>query len=555
MYKLLVTGPGWLRILWRHDAEINASLRTAMEALAAIPGISLYEPGALELPCTTWMLPEVQEVAARCRVHLPALVRNDVVLPDAPMFEHQVTGAQWLTTRLGGGLLADAMGLGKTRQAAIAAEALRTDRGPNGTVIILGPMFARDVWLRELLAAGVISDPAEFCALASRDLHHSSFHLGAKYYYCHYDIADAWWGRLHSTLRPRVAIADEAHWVRNGRAKRSKATMMVLGTTSTRFVLTGTPIENRPSDLWHLLTLASGTRTWGVPKAFRVRYCGAVQTEFGLKDGEPTNVAELRARMVPWYLRRTVESAGLSLPAMTRSVQLCAIDKIATARTRELLTPDNIALLAAAIASGMVQSVLPLITQLWKLSSAAKLLTTAQVINNALEQGESVVVFVWQKETARQLASLVESSFLVTGDDAQPTRDAVVASFQTDGFTPMALIATYGALREGVTLHRSRTVILHDLHWAMTTILQAEARIHRIGQRRACQAIWMIAPGTIDGFMAPLLSAKAETVSTLLDQHEGTKAIADLGLLQEAGAWTTSAQVEHAIDQWSSYDY
>lgn len=549
MYKLISTGPGWVRILWRHDVNPSADVQSAMRAVTAIPGVSLYDPGAFELPCTTWMLPEVQAVADRCNVTLPTLVRDPLLFKQDQLFHHQVLGARWLVTRLRGGLLADAMGLGKTRQAIVAAEALRTQRGPNGAVVIVGPMFARDVWRRELLEVGAITEPSQFCALLTRDLHDGSFRKGARYYYCHYDVADAWWPRLYTDVRPVVSIADEAHWVRNGRAKRSKAVAMISGTTSTRFVLTGTPMENAPSDLWHLLTLASGTRTWGAPNDFRRRYCGATHNGFGLEDGEPTNVAELQARMAPFYLRRTAESAELWMPPLVRSVQTCDVHDSAKVATRELLKAADIQDLVTAISSGMVQQVLPLITRLWQISSAAKVANTVDVIENALLQGESVVTFVWERETAHKIADQMTHRMVITGEHDQPTRDAAVAKFQASK-RPLALIASYGALREGVTLHASRTVVLHDLHWLLTTMLQAEARIHRIGQQRPCQAIWMVGAGTIDTILAPVLKAKAEALSLVLDQHVGVEALAETELMRVAGVRTVDQQVEAALALW-----
>jgi SNF2 family DNA or RNA helicase len=114
----------------------------------------------------------------------------------------------------------------------------------------------------------------------------------------------------------------------------------------------------------------------------------------------------------------------------------------------------------------------------------------------------------------------------------------------------VALIATYGALREGVTLHRARIVVHHDLHWLLTALLQAEARIYRIGQTRACESIWMIAAGTIDALLAPLLMRKAEAMSAVLGQTKGEDSLRELALLDAAGSLSVDQQLSEALDAW-----
>ena len=517
-----------------------------MRALADVPGISLYAQGVFELPVTTWSLPAVQAVARLCHVDLPEDARPiRQPLTTAHLYPHQRAGIEWLVSRIGGGLLADDMGLGKTRQACVAAENLRPIQG---CVVIVGPLFTRDVWRRELLATGAIGTESDFCALETRNFDHKSFRKGCPYYFLHYDIVSAWWSKLYQ-LRPTVGIADEVHWARNGRAARSKGVAVLLGTCAHRFLLTGTPMENRPSDLWHLLALATGASTWGSPLAFRKRYCGATYNGFGWQDGEPTHTAELRARMESTVLRRTADDTSLSLPPITRHVQTCEISAQALADHRKLLPPAEILSLVRAIAAGSVQEVLPQLSKVWQSTSKLKLPTTVDTVENALAQGESVLVFVWQRETAHTLAGRLSSSVTITGDLAQRDRDAIVADFQA-GTKPVALIATYGALREGVTLHRARIVVHHDLHWLLTALLQAEARIYRIGQTRACESIWMIAAGTIDALLAPLLMRKAEAMSAVLGQTKGEDSLHELALLEAAGSLSVDQQLSEALDAW-----
>jgi SNF2 family DNA or RNA helicase len=101
-----------------------------------------------------------------------------------------------------------------------------------------------------------------------------------------------------------------------------------------------------------------------------------------------------------------------------------------------------------------------------------------------------------------------------------------------------------------VTLHAARTVVLHDLHWTLTSMLQAEARIHRIGQKRGCQSIWMVAENTIDALLAPVLEQKARAMAKALGQDAGLEALAEVDLASVSGAQSIEQQVDAALALW-----
>ena len=132
---------------------------------------------------------------------------------------------------------------------------------------------------------------------------------------------------------------------------------------------------------------------------------------------------------------------------------------------------------------------------------------------------------------------------------SQSARDANVQRFQASE-TPTAMVATLDALREGVTLHRGRTVVLHDLHWVLSHMLQAEKRIHRIGQVHPCQSIWMVADNSIDTILAPILLRKASYMQGALDIDAGSEALADVDLAELAGGNAVEDQVEAALSAW-----
>jgi hypothetical protein len=548
MTKIISPRPGWLRLLWSEPPP--ASVMCALEAAADIPGCQLNTLSFDASP-TTMMLPEVHEIFGDACFE-PSTWSNyntaSLFAPLRPLYAHQGEASVFILDSGGGALLADEMGLGKTAAAIVAAEtrrrALHGYNVPQRPGVIVGPLVARAVWQRELLALGAIERPEDFCAIVSQDLDDASFRKNAQWYFVHYDVAKFWWSRI-GQLKPAVAIVDEAHYVINGRAQRSVATGMIALPAPFRIVLTGTPLEKKPSDLWWPLTLACGPRSWGGPLDFRKRYCGAVQGEFaGHVDGEPTHVDELKLRMKHVFLRRTVEQAGFDMPPLTRTLVPARMTD--PEEYRELASKVSVRDIVAAVMVGNVEQVLPVYSRLRALTSRGKLDATVAQVETLLAQECSVVVFCWSRETVRAIYSRVRGSkFRATGEDALEDRQAAVDAFQAQA-RPSVMVATYGALREGVTLHRARVVVMHDLDLSISSMLQAEKRVHRIGQKRACQSLWMLAEDSVDTLIAPILQGKAELLRSFFD----TDVLPELSPSAEQSEQDVGAAVDRALEAW-----
>jgi SWI/SNF-related matrix-associated actin-dependent regulator 1 of chromatin subfamily A len=548
----LASSARWASLIWSEERGHSQEFLLACAAALPIPGVREH-PKAIDVPVTAFMLPEVHRLFAAARVDIPT-PRSDVDpgklwSPQQKPFDHQVEGARFIVNA-GSALVCDEMGVGKTRTAIQAAQSARLSWG--GPAVIVAPKFTRATWLRELLATGAIENPTQFCALESRDLGDSSFRAGCHYYFVHYDVVSTWWTRLQSSERPTVTIVDEAHWIKNGRAKRSKGADLATAGTHMRILLTGTPLVNSPADLWYPLQCVTGASTWGSPLDFRVRYNGAIRTSYGHKDLGPTYTNELRLRMAPWYLRRTTEQAGLQLPALTRTAVECEMSRaLAREHSGILGKVDPAAIVTAILENRMGTETLKMLNRLRQITSAAKLGDTAEYVSNILDQGDAAVVFVWQPETARKLRARMaepDAHAEITGDQDQGTRDALIAAFQA-GAGPAALFCTYGTVREGVTLHRARHVVHHDLDWTAVTIQQAEKRIHRIGQNRACTATWMVARNSMDTIFAEVLRAKLDAAQQVFGDANPFEASLDTISV----GMSLQDKMRAAIEEWRAW--
>ncbi len=524
-YKVVCTSDAWARVLWPREQKHDAWMTLAIKTLKRIPGVR-DSVCHIELPCTVWMLDEVRALWSRIGDSpYQTLYHHVRWFPARPLYAHQQPAVDAiLGTR--GTLLADDMGLGKSASAITAAETIRQTHGGSRPVIIISTLSSRNVWRKELRELGA---GGTFHFLATRDL--ATWVPNADWYFVHFDVTLTWQTKLQG-LKACCVILDEAHNIKNGRTQRGKGVYAVVATAPRRIALTGTPMENRPSDLWHLLTMLTGPSTWGSPNDFKIRYGGAQHTGFGLREGEPTHVAELQARMAPFYLRRTALEAGLDLPPLTRHLETVGLSRALQHEHDEVLAATDVAQLVHAIQSGsMRDEVLETLTRLRHVTSVGKIPATVDYVRNAQDQGEGVVVFTWEKNTAHLIAKAIAGAFVITGDDPQMRREHIIEQFQQ---TPgSVLVATLGALRESVTLHTARIVVLHDWHWVLTHLLQAEARVWRAGQRRACQAVWMMAENSIDTILARVLYEKSKAMK-VVGLDKGLACLEELGIAQLA---------------------
>lgn len=480
-----------------------------------IPGVRFEEHPKvtrLTLPSTVWGLKVIESWVSGVGFDLNALRTVELMPSDRlsdKLYPHQRLAERWLLEH-GGGLLGDQMGLGKSLTALSTAARISKVRD-NRPVLICAPKSVRNVWRNELLKFDV---PGKDRWVQLEGLMPDVEKVrSARWVFCHYDIIKAWWSQI-VCAKPCCVIMDEAHLLKNGRTQRGKAAQLAASVAEHRILLTGTPILNRIGEMWHLLTLVSGKWSWGTPRDFRTRYCGATWNGYTYEDQQPTRVEELQTRLEGVYLRRTVESSGVDLPEITRQVIEVDLDEHWAIKYKDLFQEyDPEAVLRAILRRSASQKTIRWLGRLRKITSSAKFNTTAAEAQSLLEQDESIVIFVWQRKTAERLAQRLRHTTdrvrVVHGGFSQKQRDHSVDEFQDKGG---ALIATIDALSVGVTLTKARVVMMHDLSWVPADMLQAEQRIWRIGQTKPCLSKWIVARNTLDQMVLRAFSRKAQMV-------------------------------------------
>ncbi|HEY8470798.1 MAG TPA: DEAD/DEAH box helicase [Longimicrobiales bacterium] len=477
------------------------------------------------------------------------------------LFPHQIEGVAFLLRRRRA-ILADDMGLGKTRQAIVAMH----NAEPEGPYLVVCPASVKLNWAREIETV-LPGAPVRILDGASAPVAFEDGHAttttdesgpnAAERRALHAGQLDLWCSAPENAPLPRRAwvvvnydilarhvdalervpwaglIFDEAHYIKNHRSQRSRyARRLVDAATERRpggpavYALTGTPLMNRPRDLFPLLQLV-GHPMGRSFLSFAKRYCAAYHNGYGWVTDGASNLEELAVQLQGVMLRRA-KTDVLELPPKLRT--WLAVDVPAGTAAAEMREAVGI-LLRAATGAGKASGgsearsrlVAHLTTARRKLA-LAKVHHTIDLIESAVEQGEKVIVFSCFDEPLQRIhRHFADRSVLLTGATPSTRRQELVDRFQDDdGVRVFAANILAGGV--GLNLTSARQVVFNDLDWVPANHWQAEDRAYRIGQTNTVNVTYVVAAGTVDDFVRELLEAKAALVEGVVEGRALTDA-------------------------------
>lgn len=385
---------------------------------------------------------------------------------------YQDMGIHWIegtAAQTGAALLADEPGLGKTVQSLMALRDTLAKR-----TLIVCPAVVVPHWGNQI---------AEWLGKTSLRLNKKNIDSWADGFgIVSYDTMR----NIHKLLPTcQAVILDEIHYASNSRAGRSKALAEYLNRCrafglSHVIGLSGTPMLVRPRDLWHPLNLLWPER-FGTWWQFTRRYCDGHKEEIPgvgevwVCDGA-SYLDELKTRLSYLMIRRT-RSECLELPDRVRTVIPVALPaKVLKGlqETAKYLPPEGQEL------SKLLQSVEP-----HKLEAAASL------AKDLIDQGQRPLILTMRRKSAEELGKELDCPW-VTGETAAEKRRDILLS----GTGPA--VATIYSVTTGIDLTAFNALIIVGLDWVPSTLLQAEARIYRIGQHAPVNIFYLCAEHSID---------------------------------------------------------
>lgn len=426
----------------------------------------------------------------------------------ATLREYQKIGVSFISEKQGRALVADEMGLGKTIQ---AIAWVFQNREQAGTVLVVCPASLKENWRREF---------SKHAGMPANVVNGGGVEVPTgKITIINYDRLK----NLPKDLRVDTLILDEAHYVKNPSAIRSKLTAELSRKAKHVIALTGTPITARPMDLWHAVKCIN-PRLFPSRHAFGLRYCAGKNNGWGWEYKGASHTDELHQILSEMVMIRRKKSEVLSeLPEKQRIVVNFKLDNRSEYdKARRdliswiLLNKSKEAALRASRAEQLAR-----FQHLKILAAQGKLTQAIEWLENFLDEtGEKVVVFTTHKSVADGIAShFAGKAVKLTGDTAPGQRQAVVDQFQNDQNIKV-FVGNLTAAGVGITLTAARTVVFLELGWNPAEHNQAEDRVHRIGQDKECSAYYLIAGDSIEEELMELIDSKRKNIDSIIDAVE-----------------------------------
>jgi SNF2 family DNA or RNA helicase len=392
-------------------------------------------------------------------------------------------------------------GLGKTK---IAIDLLLywLHQGQVDCALVVTKRGLVENWRRELrqhthLAPRVLSQ--------KRDANFVAFNSPVRIYLCHYEVLVSEKSRLALFLKTRRVgvILDESHKIKNPTATITRAAVHLSKSFARRVILSGTPIANRPYDIWsQVYFLDHGESLGNDYKAFKsgIDLTAELAENHDEQRRFAREVADIFPRISRFSVRETKAGANIQIPR--KSFENIVADW--EPRQREMYEGIRQDFRTVVIRDGVPtednsEAILKRLMRLVQAASNPQVLDEGyrfepgkypvllDLLDRIVRKNEKAIVWTSFTKNAdwltRRLSGL--KAVKVHGQMAMPDRNRSVDVFLNDN-TCKVLIATPGAAKEGLTLTVANHVIFFDRSFSLDDYLQAQDRIHRISQKREC---------------------------------------------------------------------
>ena len=410
-------------------------------------------------------------------------------------------------------ILADDMGLGKTTSTIIGA--LETGAKK---ILIICPATLKINWKREIEN---YSDRSVYIAEGK------NFSTEHDFVIINYDIIKNFHDPKKKDdseiLRANfdLVVVDEAHYIKNAQAQRTKLINHFVKDIDRLWLLTGTPMTSRPIDYYNLLSLVDSpvAKNW---LAYVVRYCNGFQFQAGPRKVwnvmGATNLEELRDRTSGTILRRLKEDV-LDLPD---KIITPVYIRLKSKNYEEIMGeyydwydkhPDESKSLTVQFSK---------LTKVRQVIADEKVSHTIELAENILEQDKKVVIFCNFTDSLNKIVEhFGKSAVKVDGSMSKEHRQHSVDEFQ-DNPKVKVFVGNIKAAGVGITLTSGEAVIMNDLSFLPSDHAQAEDRCYRYGQKNNVLVYYPIFDNSVEGVIYDIINAKKQVIATVMGDNQNT---------------------------------
>jgi SWI/SNF-related matrix-associated actin-dependent regulator 1 of chromatin subfamily A len=279
----------------------------------------------------------------------------------------------------------------------------------------------------------------------------------------------------------KTVVFDECHRLKNNKAIRTKAAMLMMKKIDRVYALSGTPIPNRPIELWPILHGLGIYR--GGWFDFAARYAKMWSAPWGLDVSGASNIPELKALMRPHVLRRKKED--IFMDYKEPQVSLVTFDLPIDKREQQF---DADALVANPNALMAFEG----LAEIMREAGMRKIKAASEFISDLLQSGEPVVVFAHHKDVVHGLVEELKDHkpVVVVGDTPATKRTENIAAFQS-GQTKV-IVGNIQSMSEGVDLSAADTIVFVECTWSTSALEQASSRVENINKSGVKPVIYLL---------------------------------------------------------------
>lgn len=474
---------------------------------------------------------------------------------------YQAKGAGWLAflERWGlGACLADDMGLGKTIELIAFLLHQKEQKALTGPTLLVCPTSVLGNWEREVkrfaptLQVAIhhgdkrASGKAFTKAVKGKDLVITSYPL---VYRDERTLGSVTWQGI---------VLDEAQNIKNPDAKQSRTVRQLAA--QFRIALTGTPLENRLTELWSILDFLNPGYL-GARNFFQRRFAIPIE-----RYGDTDSLQTLRSLVQPFILRRLKTDREIiqDLPEKQEMSVFCGLTP-EQATLYEQVVQESLAQVEAAAGiqrRGIILATLVKLKQVCNHPAqflqekrlhghhrSGKLKRLSEMLEEALSEGDRALVFTqfaqWGKLLKHYLEEhLGQETLFLYGGSSRKDREAMVDRFQHDPYGPRIFILSLKAGGVGLNLTRANHVFHFDRWWNPAVENQATDRVFRIGQTRNVQVHKFVCTGTLEEKIHEQIESKKALAEQVVGAGENWLADLDTEQLRNLLLLERSAVIE-----------